>query len=49
MAERFRRSPSLTPKERRLSEDVFTEVERRTRAVRTSLEGPPRSYIPQGA
>ena len=49
MAERFRRSPTLTATERRLSEDVFAEVERRTRSLRSSIDKPPRSYLPAGA
>ena len=49
MAERFRRSPGLTAKERRLSEDVFAEVERRTRTLRSSIDRPPRTYMPAGA
>ena len=49
MAERFRRSPDLSPAERRLSEDVFSEIERRTRALRSTIDRHPRAYMPTGA
>ena len=39
--ERLRRDATLSPQERRLSEDVFAEVERRTRVVRSTMRPPP--------
>ncbi len=44
MAERFRRRQDLTDKERQLSEAVFTEVERRTRGVRSASAARTRSF-----
>ena len=44
MAERFRRDATLSRKEQMLSEDVFREVERRTRAARLSVNHNPRVW-----
>jgi hypothetical protein len=44
MAERFRRRQDLTDMERRLSEAVFAEVERRTRGVRAAAAARTRSF-----
>ena len=44
MAERFRRDTTLSRKEQLLSQDVFKEVERRTRAARSSFNHNPRVW-----
>ena len=43
-AERFRRDSTLNRKEQMLSEDVFREVERRTRAARENINLNPRVW-----